>query len=330
MTAKVVYQPCSEPVARKNLQSTILNPIFLDDIEGVLDPDLAADLRSQNPSGKLHVWGLSPSFTQKAWLAMEPNDVVIFNCKGVVTVASRFTHRTHNRQLALQLWGLKDSAKGTTWEHVYFVSDVRHVSIPYPDVLRCAEKKPVMSFYRFGANDSTEILSRYEELLFDVVGVPVSLEKARTEINLQMETDGAGFRATRNEHHFIVRHLFKGLPVGKCCICLNEYPRNMLVAAHIKKRAACDKKEKLDIENIAAPMCRMGCDPLFEFGYISVREGVVVKHPSIEASDAILQYIDSVSGNAVPAWNTKTRRYFDWHRNTHGFEPVKATDLLES
>lgn len=329
MTANVVYQPCSEPVARKNLQSTILNPVLLDDIEALLDPVLAAALRAENPSGELHIWGLSPSFTENAWLAMQPNDVVIFNCKGVVTVASRFTHRSYNRKLAIQLWGLKDPEKGTTWEHIYFVSDVRHVSIPYPEILRSTEKQPRMSFYRFDGNDSARILARHEELLFDVAGEPVSLESARAEINQQMETDGIGSRMTRHEHYFIVRHLFKGLPSGRCCICLNEYPRRMLVAAHIKKRAACDKKEKLDIENIAAPMCRMGCDPLFEFGYISVRNGMVVKHPSIEVSDAILRYMDGVSGNNVSAWNNKTIKYFDWHRSTHGFEPDQMTGLLE-
>lgn len=330
MTGKVVYQPCSEPVARKNLQSTILNPIYLNDIEGFLEPEFAAVLRAENPSGKLNVWGLSPSFTKKAWLAMEPNDVVVFNCGGTVTVASRFTHRVHNRQLALHLWGFKDSIKATTWEHIYFVSDVRHVSIPYPDILRCTEKQPRMSFYRFAADDSFAILASYDELLFDVAEKSVSLEKARSEINTQMETEGSGVRRTRNEHRFIVRHLFQGLPVGKCCICLNEYPRNMLVAAHIKKRAACDKKEKLDIENIAAAMCRMGCDPLFEFGYISVRNGVVVKHPTLDAPDAILKYIDNVSGNAVPSWGAKSKKYFDWHRNTHGFEPSEMTKLLDA
>lgn len=106
MTVAVVYQPCSDPVARQNLQNTILNPIFIDDIVHFLDPALGAILRAENPSGKLYIWGLSPSNTEAAWLRMAPNDVVIFNVKGVVTVASRFTHRTRNRALALHLWGV--------------------------------------------------------------------------------------------------------------------------------------------------------------------------------------------------------------------------------
>jgi hypothetical protein len=330
MTVAVVYQPCSDPVARKNLQNTILNPIFLDDIEHLLDPALAATLRAESPSGKLYIWGLSPSNTESAWLRMAPNDVVMFNVKGVVTVTSRFTHRTRNRDLALHLWGLKDVNEGSTWENVYFVSDVRHVSIPYPHILLCTESQPRMSFNRFSESDSAAIINRYEELLCEVDDVPVSLEEARFEINLEMETDGSAPRPTRNEHRFIVKHLFKGLATGTCCICLNDYPRNMLVAAHIKKRASCDRNEKLDIENIAAPMCRMGCDPLFEFGYISVRDGVVVRHPSLEAPAAISSYIDGVLGNLVPAWGQKTKKYFQWHRDTHGFEPAETMELLET
>ena len=330
MTAAVVYQPCSDPVARQNLQNTILNPIFLDDIVHLLDPALGAILRAENPSGKLHIWGLSPSNTEAAWLRMAPNDLVIFNVKGVVTVASRFTHRTRNRALALHLWGFKDVSEGITWENVYFVSDVRHVSIPYPDILLCTESQPRMSFNRFSEADSAAIIDRYQKLLYELADEPISLEEARVEISLQMETDGSATRPTRNEHRFIVKHLFKGLVTGTCCICLNDYPRNMLVAAHIKKRASCDRKEKLDIENIAAPMCRMGCDPLFEFGYISVKNGAVVRHPSLEAPAAISSYIDGVLGNVVPAWSQKTKKYFQWHRDTHGFEPAEALELLET
>lgn len=330
MTVAVVYQPCTNKVARKNLQNTILNPIFLDDIAHLLDPALSATLRAENPSGKLYIWGLSPSNTEAAWLRMAPNDVVIFNVKGVVTVASRFTHRTPNRDLALHLWGFKDVSEGTTWENVYFVSDVRHVSIPYSDILLCTESQPRMSFNRFSEADSRAIIDRYEELLYELADEPISLEEVRVEISLQMETDGSATRPTRNEHRFIVKYLFKGLATGTCCICLNDYPRNMLVAAHIKKRASCDRKEKLDIENIAAPMCRMGCDSLFEHGYISVRNGAVVRHPSLEATAAISSYIDGVLGNAVPAWSKKNQKYFQWHRDTHGFEPFEVEKLLEA
>ncbi|HGN2110702.1 TPA: hypothetical protein ACKRY5_006157, partial [Pseudomonas aeruginosa] len=106
-----------------------------------------------------------------------------------------------------------------------------------------------------------------------------------------------------------------------------EYPRHLLVAAHIKRRSACSSDEKLDIENIAAPMCRLGCDPLFEHGYISVRNGEVVMHPSREMTEATASYVNSVLGKQVSVWNKKNRKYFDWHLNAHGFEPAELANI---
>lgn len=42
MTARVIYQPCSDDVARKNLQTTILNPVLLSDIADLLSLELQA------------------------------------------------------------------------------------------------------------------------------------------------------------------------------------------------------------------------------------------------------------------------------------------------
>ncbi|HHW1782254.1 TPA: hypothetical protein ACUT5A_003269, partial [Pseudomonas aeruginosa] len=125
MTARVVYQPCSDDTARKNLQTTILNPVQLSEVEDLLEPELRAELHSAYPDGKLFIWGLASPRTRNAWLTMEPGDTVIFNTKAVVTVSACFTHRTHNRDLALKLWGWADASSGITWENIYFVTDVR-------------------------------------------------------------------------------------------------------------------------------------------------------------------------------------------------------------
>ncbi len=58
MTARVVYQPCSDDTARKNLQTTILNPVQLSEVEDLLEPELRAELHSAYPDGKLFIWDL--------------------------------------------------------------------------------------------------------------------------------------------------------------------------------------------------------------------------------------------------------------------------------
>ena len=48
------------------------------------------------------------------------------------------------------------------------------------------------------------------------------------------------------------------------------------MAAHIKKRSFSSTEEKLDYKNIVMPMCKFGCDELYEKGYIIIKDGQVV------------------------------------------------------
>jgi len=320
MTAGVVYQPCSDKVARKNLQTTILNPVSFSEIADLLEPELRAELDMVYPDGKLFIWGLASPVTRNTWLNLQSGDTVIFNTETIITVSACFTHRSHNRNLALKLWGWEDADAKTTWENIYFVTDVRHHAIPFKDIQTHINYKRDRPFFRYNELQSVAIFERFPELDHDYYSSNLNLEDVRQEIQKQL-TDGTANRPTRLEHKYIVRHLFQGKLISRCSICHNEYPRHLLVAAHIKKRSACRPEEKLDIENIALPMCRLGCDPLFEHGYISVSNGKVVKHPSREMTGAIAIYVESVLGNQVKEWGKVNRKYFDWHLNAHGFEP---------
>lgn len=320
MTACLVYQPCSDNIARKNLQTTILNPVPFDEVVDLLDFDLRAQLETACPDGLLYIWGLASPKTRNVWETMQPGDSVIFNTKTVITVSARFLCRTNNRELALRLWGWADAANEITWENIYFVTDVRHHALRYEAIKSVTDIWQNQSFYRYSDTKSAAAFERYPELDHDFAVGDVSLAQAQKDIQDQ-QTDGTATRPTRLEHRYIVRHLFQGKPTGHCWICHNDYPRHLLVAAHIKKRSACDIKEKLDIENIAASMCRLGCDPLFEHGYISVRNGKVVKHPSREMTSATTLYIESIVDKKVAGWGKKNRKYFDWHLEAHGFEP---------
>jgi len=329
MTVRVIYQPCSQDVARKNLQTTILNPVLFSEVEELLEPALRAELQADYPDGKLFIWGLASPRTRDAWLAMEPGDTVIFNTQTVITVSACFTHRTHNRELALKLWGWADSEAKITWENIYFVTDVRHQAIPFKAVQALINSKHDRSFYRYSEAQSEAILEHFPALDYDYAVSDVTLAEAQSDIQNQ-STDGVASRPTRLEHKYIVRSLFQGKLTGQCCICLNEFPRHLLVAAHIKKRSVCSTAERLDISNIAVPMCRLGCDPLYEHGYLSVKNGKVIRHPSREMTKATASYVDRVIGNDVARWSAKNRKYFDWHRNAHGFEPGDLVGLIDN
>ncbi|GIN91112.1 hypothetical protein J22TS1_21630 [Siminovitchia terrae] len=54
-----------------------------------------------------------------------------------------------------------------------------------------------------------------------------------------------------------------------------EFPISFLIASHIKNRSFCKNEKKPDYKNILVPMCKFGCDDLFEKGYISVINGKI-------------------------------------------------------
>ncbi|EOZ5051109.1 hypothetical protein [Pseudomonas aeruginosa] len=320
--AHLVYQPCTEKVARKNLQRTILNPVELDELKGLIPSDTYLDLASRNPDGKVYIWGVVPSKnTTPSFNRLSVDDVVIFNCQKIITVTARVTHTIpNNRALAIHLWGFKDQVKKTTWENIYFVTDVRHVSIPFRSIQEHVVNQQKMCFFRYSYEDSQAAFAVFDPLQDGLPDQVPSLEEARAEIRADLRVDGVTTAPTRGEHRFIVDRLFGKELEAACSICGGVFPRSMLVAAHIKKRSACELKEKLDIENIATPMCRLGCDPLYELGFISVRGGKVVAHPSKKGSELISAYVAALVDRKVPAWTKKTKKYFQWHATAHGFD----------
>lgn len=317
--ARVFYQPCSDATAQKNLQTTILNPVQLTDIKDLLEHELKNEIHREFPDGKLFIWGLASPVTKQAWEEMEKGDIVIFNTDTIITVSACFACRLNSRELALRLWGWKDKNQTETWENIYFVKDVRHHAIDFKTIQKALDYDRNRPFFRYRTDYGVQIFELYPELEREGTTGSVALSDAKKEISLQV-TEGTTSVSTRLEHKYIVHHLFQGKLVGRCCICNKDYPRHLLVAAHIKKRSACKIEDKLDIENIALPMCRLGCDPLFEYGYLSVKNGKVVKHPSKEGTAAINEYMESVVGNSVIGWSKKNKKYFAWHLETHGFD----------
>tara|TARA_B110000879_G_C10732594_1_gene340957 strand:- start:175 stop:474 length:300 start_codon:yes stop_codon:yes gene_type:complete len=92
---------------------------------------------------------------------------------------------------------------------------------------------------------------------------------------------------------------------------------SFLWASHLKKRSLCSTEEKLDLQNVAAPMCKFGCDELYEKGYIGVQNGRIVEVKLGCKTSVINNYISKVIGNECNAWSRDSKKYFDWHYTWH-------------
>lgn len=126
--------------------------------------------------------------------------------------------------------------------------------------------------------------------------------------------DGQHLANYRKEQINLRRDLLNGRTEAPCVICGEVYPEDMLWAAHIKKRSECFPEERADKDNIAALMCKMGCDDLFEKGYIGVKQGeVVLLRPA--RLEAMQSRLLKLQGRECTAWRDKTKAYFEWHVN---------------
>lgn len=129
---------------------------------------------------------------------------------------------------------------------------------------------------------------------------------------LELDTDSSCKR--RTEQTFLRAQLLNGAAFGKCVICSEELPENLLVAAHIKKRSFCTREEKLDFGSIAALMCKLGCDDLYEKGYIYVHKASVCKNPKISSTTFLNKAISQLVGKKVLNWSS-SQKYYAWHKD---------------
>jgi hypothetical protein len=111
-----------------------------------------------------------------------------------------------------------------------------------------------------------------------------------------------------------------GLDKGpkQCAICGHMISKELLVAAHIKKRSKASDDERKDA-SIVVPMCILGCDALFEQGLIGVYEGSVVRNKKISTTNYVESTIRSLVGKKIVDiyWSPLTEKYYTWHMKFH-------------
>lgn len=128
--------------------------------------------------------------------------------------------------------------------------------------------------------------------------------------------DGVSVTAQRKEQAFLRLYLLDGKNEDNCIICGFSFPTDFLISAHIKRRANCSNSERLDFDNVAALMCKVGCDDLFEKGYIFVDDGLVVENKKRKSSIRLREVISALTGSRVLNWRD-SQTYYDWHKKKY-------------
>jgi len=105
------------------------------------------------------------------------------------------------------------------------------------------------------------------------------------------ETDARAFASIRLEQSRLRQHLLGGRASGTCAICSRKLPSRLLVAGHIKPRSRCNAEERWSFQTAAMLICVLGCDALFEWGYLAVDERgqIIAGRPS--ETDSLQQMV---------------------------------------
>ncbi|MED4697071.1 HNH endonuclease [Peribacillus frigoritolerans] len=195
----------------------------------------------------------------------------------------------------------------------------------FNEIVSYSENYKVQGFVVLDEDKSSALLS-YFDLESETAVQTVSEEEYRGIIksfNIDtLDLDIEGKTKSRAELGFLRKALFGNKTIGKCGICGKEYPISFLIAAHIKKRSFSSNEEKLDYRNIVMPMCKFGCDDLFEKGYITVSEGIISVNDKT-TTKPLKRYLGHIEGKRCGYWNVNTIKYFDWHRNHHSLSKVR-------
>lgn len=128
----------------------------------------------------------------------------------------------------------------------------------------------------------------------------------------EAETDALRSVFVRREQARLRRLKFGGAEEIKCAICRRTLPSRIVHAAHIKRRAAAGYTERMDLANIMGA-CTLGCDSLFEFGFIYVdRDGLIRVAPAVPP--ALAAVASDLAGELCDAFCPASADYFEYHR----------------
>ncbi|KAM9863703.1 hypothetical protein ACI1US_00402 [Leucobacter sp. BZR 635] len=120
---------------------------------------------------------------------------------------------------------------------------------------------------------------------------------------------------TRKEQTALRKYLFDGVIGARCALCGKELPVGLLRTAHIKPRNECSDTEKRDLDNVMSA-CTLGCDELFERGYLTVDAGGIVQTAFTGFTD-LASSVGSLQSRVCSAFGPESKPYFAWHSTFH-------------
>jgi len=129
---------------------------------------------------------------------------------------------------------------------------------------------------------------------------------------LPENTDRDVLAKARAEQDKLRNYLLNGRDEAPCDLCGRVLPAELVVAAHIVPRHRLDHDQRLDFDRIAMIACQLGCDRLFERGYLTVDDKGIVEARTVDGD--LLSSLEDAAGRRCTAHNGLTAGAFAAHR----------------
>jgi hypothetical protein len=317
---QLILQPCGDSDAIEHYVDTVENPVALSRILPFLTPSEGEAVR-RTFSDAVAVWGVTPGKTggnASKWQRIELGDTALLYRNRRFFFKGTVAFKVHSADLARELWQTR--ADGVTWEYAFFLTDLEPVDIPVERFNAAVGYKlnNIIQGFNVLPPDSSERVLDQLDLGLSVGAVlptPDQLERARARLaELSDDMDLAARSSRRAEQQYLRTILLGGRRTSPCAICSRELPVDLIVTGHIRRRHSCSPEQRRDLANVM-PICVLGCDALFENGYITVGEdGRVRAEPTALAHDHLASVAKAVDGLECRAWGADSAPYFAWHR----------------
>ncbi len=289
----------------------------IEDVKEYLTSTQIESLLQIYPSGEFRCWGVTPSkINVSKWNRIQPGDVTLFARQGRIFGRATTTIKFHNQNLATHLW--KTNKEGATWEYMYFLDEVDDLDVPYSEFNKIIGYEPNYVIQGFNVLPFEKARKVFDSLgLWSDTFYPEASKEDYANAVLELEeTDATTHSNVRLEQGYLRRFLFGNKVTEQCACCGDDFPVSMLVTAHIKPRKHCSREEKLD-QNVVIPMCKFGCDELFERGAIVVNDGNIENGKVLASTPVVDSRINILMRRQIRGFNTSNRAYFEWHRMSH-------------
>ncbi|AMM12333.1 hypothetical protein Salbus254_5905 [Streptomyces albidoflavus] len=132
------------------------------------------------------------------------------------------------------------------------------------------------------------------------------------------ESNAVAHVFVRREQQKLRNVMLAGRAHLPCALCGRTLPSRLIRAAHIKRRSQASPEERLQLANII-PACTLGCDDLFEYGYVYVDDaGIIQAGGASSTTPALEQACSQLAGRTVADYGPHRAHYFASHRALTG------------